>query len=62
MKHLKIGFIFPFEIWIKNTLGKEINTKTSLLINNDNEWYKIWTVFILKKWIDKKYLKKPFSK
>ena len=49
----KQGFVFPFEIWLKNTLGKEINTKTSSLISNDNEWYKMWTVFILQKWIDK---------
>jgi asparagine synthase (glutamine-hydrolysing) len=49
----KQGFVLPFEIWLKNTLGKEISIKTSSLISNDSEWYKIWTVFILQKWIDK---------
>lgn len=49
----KKGFTFPFKQWLGGALGKEVNTQTSSLIDNENEWYKIWTVFILQKWLDK---------
>ena len=49
----KQGFTFPFELWLKNNLGEKIFSETNPIINNKNEWYKIWTLFILKKWINK---------
>ena len=49
----KQGFTFPFESWLKNSLGEQIKNETTPIIGNDNEWFKIWTVFILKKWIEK---------
>ena len=49
----KQGFTFPFESWLKNNLGEKIINDTAPIIGNDNQWFKIWTVYILKKWIDK---------
>jgi len=49
----KQGFTFPFELWLKNNLGEKIYHETSPIISNKNKWYKIWALFILKKWINK---------
>lgn len=49
----KQGFTFPFESWLKNNLGEKIINYTAPIIDNDNKWFKIWTVYILKKWIEK---------
>lgn len=49
----KQGFTFPFELWLKQSLGNEITNETDAIIGSSNEWYKIWTVFVLKKWISK---------
>ena len=53
MNKKKQGFVFPFQEWLKKSLGDEIKNETSLIIDNHNEWYKLWTLFILKKWIKK---------
>lgn len=47
----KQGFTFPFELWLKQSLGKELAEETNSIIGLNNQWYKIWTLFILKKWI-----------
>ncbi len=49
----KQGFTFPFELWLKQSLGKEITNETHDIIGSSSEWYKVWTVFVLKKWISK---------
>jgi len=47
----KQGFTFPFELWLKQSLGKEMTNETNSMIGSSNKWYKTWTLFILKKWI-----------
>ena len=49
----KQGFTFPFELWLKQSLGKEITSETHDIIGSSSEWYKFWTVYVLKKWISK---------
>ena len=49
----KQGFTFPFESWLKNNLGEKIINYTAPIIGNENKWFNIWTVYILKKWIEK---------
>jgi len=49
----KQGFTFPFELWLKQSLGNKITNETDAIIGSSSEWYKIWTVFVLKKWISK---------
>jgi asparagine synthase (glutamine-hydrolysing) len=49
----KQGFTFPFELWLKQSLGKEIENETHNIIGSNSEWYKFWTIFVLKKWISK---------
>ena len=49
----KQGFTFPFELWLKNNLGEKIYHETNPIISNKNKWYKIWALFILRKWINK---------
>lgn len=53
LNNKKQGFTFPFQLWIENYLGDEIKNETFPIIDNNNEWYKLWTLFVLKKWIKK---------
>ncbi len=47
----KQGFTFPLQPWLENNLGNEIKKETYGIINSTNEWYRLWTIFVLKKWI-----------
>lgn len=49
----KQGFTFPFEKWIKNELGEKLVDKNNFNKNKDDLWYKTWTLFVLKKWIER---------
>ena len=53
MNKKKQGFTFPFQLWLENYFGDEIKNETFPIIGNHNEWYKLWTLFVLKKWIKK---------
>ena len=47
----KQGFTFPLQPWLENHLGNEIKKETHGIINSTNEWYRLWTIFVLKRWI-----------
>ena len=47
----KKGFTFPFKSWLQQSLGKEIEHEIDGIIDSNSDWYQIWTLFILKKWI-----------
>jgi len=47
----KKGFTFPFKSWLQQSLGKEIEHEIDGIIDSNSDWYQIWTLFILQKWI-----------
>ena len=51
MNTKKQGFSFPWQLWSKNYFGNEIKKEIPSTMQNYTEWYKLWAIFVLKKWI-----------